>query len=105
MIGSPEAREAGASRERYGDKIGAWIIAQDFVKEQLVSPGSADFGGWLDQTADQCVTDLGQGHYVVRGWVDSQNKFGAKLRSHFTCTVEYLGHDKWRCESIDVMER
>lgn len=92
-------------RDRYGDKVSAWVMAQDFVKKRLVSPGSADFGGWLDQIADDCVTDLGEGEYIIKGWVDSQNKFGAKLRSHFTCRLKYVGNDKWQCESMDLHER
>ena len=91
--------------EQYGSKSMAWIMAQNFVKKQLVSPGSADFGGMFQQSYEDCVTDLGQGRYSVRGWVDSQNKFGAKLRSNFTCTLKYVGNDNWRCESIDIAGR
>ncbi len=83
----------------------AWQYAKDFVKEGLVSPGSADFGGFLEQTSDECVTDLGEGVYVASGWVDAQNLFGAKLRRRFTCRVKYIGDDNWRCESLQIHER
>jgi len=102
---SPEARKAAAREQRHGSKGMAWIMAQDFVKKRLVSPGSADFGGMFEQSYEDCVTDLGQGQYTVNGWVDSQNRFGAKLRSHFTCRLRYVGNDKWQCESLDISER
>jgi len=83
----------------------AWAMAQRFIKDRLVSPGSADFGGWLEQTTDECVTDLGSGRYRVKGWVDSQNSFGAMLRSNFVCIVAYAGDNKWNLESINLAER
>jgi len=83
----------------------AWIMAQDFVKKRLVSPGSADFGGMFEQSFEDCVTDLGKGRYLVKGWVDSQNRFGAELRSNFTCTLTYLGNDQWQCEWLHILER
>ena len=100
-------REAERRKEReYGTKIGARIMAQDFVKERLVSPSSADFGGIFGgQSYSNCVTDLGEGRYRVRGWVDSDNRFGAKLRITFSGTLKYVGTNKWRCESMDMRER
>ncbi len=70
-----------------------------------MSPASASFGGWTEQTAEDCVTDLGEGVYHVAGWVDSQNRFGATLRSRFTCKLRYAGNDKWRCESLVINKR
>ena len=83
----------------------AWVMAQDFVKKRLVSPGSADFGGMFEQSHEDCVTDLGEGRYLVRGWDDSQNRFGANLRSGFTCALRYVGDDQWQCESLHILER
>jgi hypothetical protein len=83
------------------DKIGAWVMAQQFVKDGLKSPGSADFGSVFGeyQKADDCVTDLGDGKYQVRGWVDAQNAFGATLRSNFTVTLKYVGGGNWQAVS------
>jgi len=89
-----EDPETKAKREKYGDKISAFVMAQKFVEQNLKSPGSAEYG-W--QTADECVTELGNGEYLVKGWVDAQNSFGAKIRNNFSLKLTYMGNDKWRC--------
>lgn len=100
-LGSTEEDpEEKAHREKFGDELGAWVIAQEFVNDRLKSPGTADYG-W--QTTDECVTDLGRGRYAVKGWVDSQNSFGGTVRIHFSLTVKYLGNDKWQLEDEPVM--
>jgi len=83
-------------------KIEAWGMAQGFVKDQLKSPSTADFGGVLTeyQDPDTIVTDLGRGTFRVRAWVDSQNGFGAMIRNRFTCEVKYQGNDKWMCSEL-----
>jgi|GEM_PF-3547304 len=81
----------------------AWQMAQGFVKEQLVSPGTADFG-FLEQSYTDSVTDLGDHRYIVEGWVDSQNRLGAVLRSKFKCRLKFKGNDLWTCEDIQIME-
>jgi hypothetical protein len=74
----------------------AWVMCQDFVKQQLKSPASADFGSLLHdfQNSNETVTVVPPNRYVCRGWVDSQNSFGAMIRSEFTATVEDRG-EKW----------
>lgn len=72
----------------------AWVMAQEFVKDRLKSPGTADFGG-IEQTSSTCVTVLGNDEYRVTGWVDSQNTFGGIARTDFTLTVKYNGNDRW----------
>lgn len=94
--------KAESHREPYTNKFRAWGMARTFVETRLVSPGSADYG-W--QTSSECVTDLGQGVYVVKGWVDAQNRFGAKVRSYFTCRVKYVGKEEWVCQSLDINQR
>ena len=83
-------------------------MAEDFVKKNLKSPGSADFGGVFSgdwQSPETCVTDLGNGKYRCVGWVDAQNSFGAKLRNDFVVEVEYVGGDNWRCTDIALTPR
>ena len=100
-IMSPHGGGSKVRRER----IAAMLGAQAFVKDRLVSPSSADFGGWFGQDAEDCVTALGGGRYSVCGWVDSQNRFGVTVRSNFRCTLRNVGKYQWRCESVDIMER
>ena len=95
-----EDPEKKAQREEYGDKLGAWVMAQLFVEQRLKSPGTAEYG-W--QRADECVTDMGEGEYLVQGWVDSQNSFGATVRAKFSLRVQYIGNEKWRLVEIPII--
>jgi hypothetical protein len=74
----------GGAADTTDRKTEAWVMAQQFVKDYLKSPRTADFGGFSDfQSPDRCVTELANGEYVVSGWVDAQNGFGAVVRSNF----------------------
>lgn len=55
--------------------------AQAIVQKNLRAPGSAKFG------SDE-ATKLAECRYKFSGYVDSQNSFGALLRTSFSVTVE-----------------
>jgi hypothetical protein len=89
--------ERQAQREK-DKKIEAWTMAEKFITDRLKSPSTANFGKVLAGTYQDpttCVTKLEDGDYVARGWVDSQNAFGATVRVHFTAQVRDHGHGKW----------
>lgn len=67
----------------------AFIQCQAHVTQRLTSPASADFP-FLDFTA---VRDGGPNQYRVRSYVDSQNAFGAVLRTNFNCLIRYNSGD------------
>ena len=72
----------------------AWVAAKTFVTGSLKSPSTADFGSvWKGtvQNPETCVTNMGENRYRVRGWVDSQNSFGATVRTDFEVEVELRG--------------
>ena len=62
----------------------AWAYIQIYVESQLKSPNTADFrfGGYRD------VTYLGNGLYSFNSYVDSENSFGAKIRTYFSGTIQ-----------------
>jgi hypothetical protein len=72
---------------------------QLFVEERLASPQTADFpfGGYRH------VKDLGNGRYEVISYVDSQNVFGAQIRTRFSGVI-LKGNDKWYLESLTFEE-
>ena len=76
----------GTSRD--SRTVEAWTMAQLFLEDHLKSPSTASYG-W--QTSDDCVTNLGDGVYQVKGWVDSQNGFGATVRMKFVVKVKDAG--------------
>jgi len=90
------------------DKIGAWVMAEDFVRGGLKAPSTARFGsvfGGDYQRPDDCVSVLGGGRYRVVGWVDAQNSFGALIRNNFVCVLRDRGNDMWRCEELIILPR
>jgi len=71
--------------------IGAYVMVQKFVKEKLKSPSTAKFPS-LDykyQTRENHV-------YYIEGYVDSQNSFGATVRTEFAGTIQQVDKDKWK---------
>lgn len=65
----------------------AFAVAQKIVKENLKSPSTAKFCSILQAS----VSNSGN-KYTVTGWVDSQNSFGATLRTSFTVTYSAIKH-------------
>ena len=82
-------------RKSEPDIHGAWAYTQLFVKDKLKSPKSADFpfGG------SSGVTPLGKNRYRVVSYVDSQNSFGATIRTNFTCIIKKK-NDSWELEQL-----
>lgn len=60
----------------------AFTVAQDIVEKNLKSPSTAEFC----KVTDAEITHLGNGEYMVYGWVDAQNGYGAVLRTNFLVT-------------------
>ena len=58
----------------------AVVACESIVKQNLKSPSTAKF--------DSDARDTGERAWEVVGTVDSQNSFGATVRSKFACTVE-----------------
>lgn len=73
-----------------GDAGTAEVMCERFVKQDLRSPGSAEFD-W------QNYRTSGSGpRFTVHGSVDSQNAFGGLVRNDFTCTIRHTGGAQWR---------
>lgn len=68
----------------------ALVACQNGVKEQLKSPGSAQF------PAAKSAVDRGGWSFQFEGPVDSQNGFGGLVRSDYKCWVTYAGRDEWK---------
>jgi predicted nucleic acid-binding Zn ribbon protein len=66
----------------------AHIIAQSYVKNVLKSPSTADF-----PTFDYTAYDLENNKYKIISYVDSQNSFGAEVRSNYSVILSYNNSD------------
>lgn len=79
------------------DKIGAYVASQQFVEQKLRAPASADFPSYRESM----VNELSGGKYRIKAYVDSQNGFGAQIRSHYTCVIRAKG-ESWHLEALDI---
>lgn len=70
----------------------AWSVCKQFVEDRLRSPRSAEFGRFTDATIHRIPDDA----FRVTSSVDSQNIFGALLRTRFTCTVKPGTGNNWQ---------
>lgn len=71
----------------YSDKILAYNYAKDFVKKKLKSPSSAVFPD--SQHKVDNTEYVGNATYEINSYVDSQNSFGAMIRTNFSCTIYF----------------
>lgn len=78
-----------------------WVVvySQLYIEKLLKSPSTADFCGL------ETVTNLGDNRYKVSSCVDSQNGFGAMIRSKWETTMIYSGSTpenggSWKVEKI-----
>lgn len=79
----------------------AIAMAEKIVKQKLVSPRSAKFPRFSETTAVKVNKDT----CVISSYVDSQNRFGAMLRTYYIAEVKYLGNDKWQLLDLEFYEK
>jgi hypothetical protein len=86
----------GNNNKNQGDV--AAICAQNYIKMFLKSPGSAKFPWNLTSTS------LGGNKYKVENYVDSQNSFGALIRTYYSCNVTVLNAKEFKCDTTCEIE-
>lgn len=89
------------AHEDKADEMEAIIMAEKIVKQKLVSPSSAKFPRSSETTAVKVDEDT----WVISSYVDSQNRFGAMLRTYYIAKVKYLGNDKWQLLDLEFYEK
>ncbi|WP_177344932.1 zinc ribbon domain-containing protein [Pseudomonas sp. PA15(2017)] len=101
IIGSPTGtKPPAASRSDCSDTL-AHVMATNFVKRQLKSPTSAKFPYTSDR--DVSITKISDCRYQIHSYVDSQNGFGAMIRSRFSVIMDGLPDGKsWRAEQLVI---
>lgn len=74
------------------------VMCEQFAEKRLVSPASA---AWPHSRMAN-IEKIAGGKYRVRTYVDSQNAYGALVRSRVDCTLQFRGGDEWALESITI---
>lgn len=87
------------SKTGESDSILAYNYAKGFVSDRLKSPSTAEFPGTFEKKNH--ITVLGNGQYQINSWVDSQNGFGAKIRSRWSCKIIFE-NGQVRAENIVI---
>lgn len=77
----------------------AYVIAQNYISISLKSPSTADFPA-LDYhySMPDSVT------YIISSYVDSQNGFGAMIRTNYKITLRYNGGETGNPQNWTVID-
>lgn len=98
VIDAAETQRRDAKR-REDDAIAfAQACATEEVKTLLVSPSTADFHTWTQSPPTHKVKD---GEYMVNGYVDAQNRFGAMVRANWICNVQFIAGCMTECQLFE----
>ena len=82
-------------------KFSAYYNSQECVKELLKSPSTAEF----PSGSEQFVTRIDNDTFLINSYVDSQNSFGAMLRTNYVCQITLNNNDTYTCDSIKLLEQ
>lgn len=91
---SPEQIKYQAKQKLLSD---AKFACRGFVEKSLKSPATAEFQNYNKFAANQ---DSGSNNYWVSGYVDSQNSFGAMIRTNFACELKRSDSGQWLLVSL-----
>jgi hypothetical protein len=73
-------------------------LANDNVRKKLKSPGSAVF----PTERETLCLNFGDNRFEIAGYVDSQNSFGALLRTNYSAIVKRSGDLVFEIESLKL---
>ena len=87
---SLKARPYDVDSDQERPKPYTWAIsaAEQLIRGKLKSPSSAKFSPYKETSRRKTYDDGVVQYYVVSGWVESQNSFGAMLRSDYTICIK-----------------
>lgn len=82
---------------KISNKLKAFTMSQIYIKKILKAPSTAKFPVY--DISDVVKTDSRT--YEVTSWVDSENSFGAMLRSNYLVRLKYFD-DQWSLRYLEV---
>jgi hypothetical protein len=73
----------------------AWVCAKYEVLDKLKTPSVAEFQSYPDANIN-----ITNGYYYVNSYVDSQNSFGAMIRTNFICKITNPKNGTGYCDTV-----
>jgi hypothetical protein len=100
----PPAKVVEVDWHTKDESANAFYAIQGFVENRLKSPGSAQFAPVQDARVgrDGALTDQ---RYTIVAYVDSQNSFGALLRSNFFGEIQQTSKGLWTLKTLQIYAR
>lgn len=96
-----ETDQERANRTEQNSEFTAYYNSQQCVKELLKSPSTAEF----PSGSNQFVTKIDEDTYLINSYVDSQNSFGAMLRTNYVCQITLNSDDTYTCDNVELLEQ
>ena len=90
-----------AKKSEQSLEIEALVGSQMVVEDNLKSPSSAKFPYITDNLV--VITKIKENEYFVTSYVDSENSFGAMIRTFYTCRV-ILNGDEYTVEGLKFLD-
>jgi hypothetical protein len=84
-------------QEDENKEIKAFTYCQIFVEKRLKAPASAKF-----HIEDFSFLKYEDNSYTIKSYVDSQNSYGAMIRSDFICRVSFNENNEAILESLEI---
>jgi len=78
------------------DETDAFIWCKDHVRDRLKSPATAKF-----PFVEFSHRDLGNNTWRIISYVDSQNSFGALVRTNWACEIQY-SNGAWQLQDLTL---
>lgn len=100
IFGEPIIKPLPVSKNKPND-IDAFVMSQSFVEQRLIAPATAKFP-YIGDAYE--VTKLDSVTWLVDSYVDSQNGFGAFIRTRYLAKLMYRGNDRWKLLNIKVYQ-
>jgi hypothetical protein len=99
--GGSSSTVANSQVDKCDDPTMAFVMSQNFVKKNLKSPSTADFP-YINNDGVR-VSKISDCNYQVIGYVDSQNGFGAMVRSSYSVNMESTTDGKkWTARNLII---
>lgn len=96
-----ESLGADASQKTCESPSAAYSMTKKFVEDSLRSPSTAEFPSIFSD--DVTTSYVGDCTHQITAYVDSQNGFGAMIRTHFLAEVKNdHGTSTWRLKDLVI---